>query len=109
VVETTDLALAVCDGMLDDGSEPVTVEQYALSIALKERSTRMVEADRWIGHYWHNKYYWSRYIAKFFVRSYREGHTVEEDIRRIRKTNLKGVHQRILIKRTLAKFTGRLY
>ena len=70
VVETTDLALAVCDGMLDDGSEPVTVEQYALSIALKERSTRMVEADRWIGHYWHNKYYWSRYIAKFFVRSY---------------------------------------
>lgn len=109
VVETTDLALAVCDGMLDDGSEPVTVEQYALSIALKERSTRMVEADRWIGHYWHNKYYWSRYIAKFFVRSYREGHTVEEDIRRIRMTNLKGVHQRILIKRTLAKFTGRLY
>lgn len=109
VVETTDLALAVCDGMLDDGSEPVTVEQYALSIALKERSTRMVEADRWIGHYWHNKYYWSRYIAKFFVRSYREGHTVEEDIRCIRKTNLKGVHQRILIKRTLAKFTGRLY
>ena len=109
VVETTDLALAVCDGMLDDGSEPVTVEQYALSIALKERSTRMVEADRWIGHYWHNKYYWSRYIAKFFVRSYREGHTVEEDIRRIRKTNLKGVHQRILIKRTLAKFSGRLY
>ena len=109
VVETTDLALAVCDGMLDDGSEPVTVEQYALSIALKERSTRMVEADRWIGHYWHNKYYWSRYIAKFFVRSYREGHAVEEDIRRIRKTNLKGVHQRILIKRTLAKFTGRLY
>jgi hypothetical protein len=109
VVETTDLALAVCDGMLDDGSEPVTVEQYALSIALKERSTRMVEADRWIGHYWHNKYYWSRYIAKFFVRSYREGHTVEEDIRRIQKTNLKGVHQRILIKRSLAKFTGRLY
>ena len=109
VVETTDLALAVCDGMLDDGSEPVTVEQYALSIALKERSTRMVEADRWIGHYWHNKYYWSRYIAKFFVRSYREGHTVEEDIMRIRKTNLKGVHQQILIKRTLAKFTGRLY
>ncbi len=109
VVETTDLALAVCDGMLDDGSEPVTVEQYALSIALKERSIRMVEADRWIGHYWHNKYYWSRYIAQFFVRSYREGHTVEEDIKRIQKTNLKGVHQRILIKRTLAKFTGRLY
>lgn len=109
VVETTDLAMAVCDGMLDDGSEPVTVEQYALSIALKERSTRMVEGNKWIGHYWHNKYYWSRYIAKFFVRSYREGHTVEEDIRRIQKTNLKGVHQRILIKRSLAKFTGRLY
>jgi len=109
VTAAIDLALAVCDGMLDDGSEPVTVEQYALSIALKECSARMVEADRWIGHYWHNKYYWSRFVARFFVRSYRLGDTVEQDIERIRKTNLAWVHKKILMKRTLAKFTGKLY
>jgi hypothetical protein len=108
-VAATDLALAVCDGMLDDGAEPVTVEQYALSIALKACTKQMVEADRWIGHYWHNKYYWSRYIAQFFVRSYRQGDTVEQDIERIRHTDLQGVKRRVLVKRTLAKLIGKLY
>jgi hypothetical protein len=69
----------------------------------------MVEADRWIGHYWHNKYYWSRYIAQFFVRSYRQGDTVEQDIERIRHTDLQGVKRRVLVKRTLAKLIGKLY
>ena len=108
-VAATDLALSVCDGMLDDGAEPVTVEQYSLSIALKACTKQMVEADRWIGHYWHNKYYWSRYIAQFFVRSYRQGDTVEQDIERIRHTDLQGVKRRVLVKRTLAKLIGKLY
>ena len=109
VVKVTEQALAVCDGMLDDGSEPITVEQYALSIALMECSERMVEADRWIGHYWHNKYCWSSYIAQFFVRSYRLGYTLEKELEIIRKTNLKSVHRRIIVKRTLRKLTGRLH
>ena len=109
VVKVTDMALAICDGMLDDGSEPVTVEQYALSIALSECSNQMIEADQWIGHYWHNKYYWSAYIAQFFVRSYRLGYTLEKELDIIRKTNLKSVHRRIIVKRTLRKLTGRLH
>ncbi len=109
VVKTTDLALAVCDGMLDDGSEPVTVEQYALSIALLESTQRMLEAKQWIGHYWHYKYYWSRYIANFFIHSYRERSTTEEELERIRHTDLKWLHRRILLKRTFAKLVGKLY
>ncbi len=108
-IKTLDTALAVCDGMLDDGSEPVTVEQYALSIALQTCTKQMVEAKHWIGHYWHYKYYWSRYIAHFFVRSYRLSHTVADDIRNIQHTNLKWVHWLILVTRTISKFTGRLY
>lgn len=108
-VKVTDLALSVCDGMLDDGAEPVVVEQYALSIALSECATQMVEAKRWIGHYWHYKYYWSRYIAHFFIRSYRQRYSIEEELQRIRQTNLKRVHQRVLVKRTVSKLRGRLY
>jgi hypothetical protein len=103
------MALDVCDGMLDDGSEPVTVEQYALSIALYESTKEMYEASQWIGHYWHNKYYWSSYIAQFFVRSYRLGLTIDDDIRRIQSTDLKHVHRKILVKRTIAKLLGRIY
>ena len=109
VVKVTDLALSICDGMLDDGSEPVVVEQYALSIALCESVVQMEEAKRWIGHYWHYKYYWSRYIAHFFVRSYRQGQGVEDDLQCIRKTNLKRVHQWVLVKRTISKLLGRIY
>jgi hypothetical protein len=109
VVKVTNLALAVCDGMLGDGSEPVVVEQYALSIALYESVAQMEEAKRWIGHYWHYKYYWSRYIAHFFVRSYRQGQGVEDELQRIRKTNLKRVHQWVLVKRTISKLLGRIY
>ena len=69
----------------------------------------MKKANRWIGHYWHNKYYWSRYIAQFFVCSYRLGLTIDDDIQRIRATNLKGVHRMIIVKRTIAKLFGRLY
>lgn len=107
--EMLDLALTICDGMLDDKAEPVVIEQYSLSVAMKERTERMLEARSWIGHYWHNKLYWSAYIADFFVRSYRLGNTVEDDIMRIRKTNLRGVHRRILVKRTIAKLLGKLH
>ena len=107
--KVTDFALKICDGMLDDHAELVVIEQYALSIALKEYAKEMKEANKWIGHYWYNKYYWSRYIAKFFVRYYRLGLSVTDDVKRIRSTNLKRVHQWTLVKRTMAKLFGRLY
>lgn len=109
VGKVTDMALAICDGMLDDGSEPVTVEQYALSIALFECADQLMAADKWIGHYWHYKYYWCSYIAKFFVRSYRKNYSLDKQLEILRKTNLKGIHRWILLKRTFAKLTGQLY
>jgi hypothetical protein len=107
--KVTDLALAICDGMLDDDAEPVVIEQYALSIALSESVQQMVEAKQWIGHYWHNKYYWSSYIAQYFVKAYRLGYPLERQIEEIRHTNLAWEHKKILVKRTIAKLTGRLY
>ena len=109
VVKVTDMALAICDGMLDDGSEPVTVEQYALSIALFECADQLMAADKWIGHYWHYKYHWSSYIAKFYVRVYKQNFPLEKQLDIIRSTNLKGVHRWILMKRTFAKLIGKLY
>lgn len=109
VIKATDMALSVCDGMLDDGSEPVTVEQYALSIALFECADQLIAADKWIGHYWHYKYHWCSYIAKFFVKAYRLNYTIDEQIEKIRQTDLAWVHKKLLIKRTLAKFLGMIH
>lgn len=109
VIKVTDMALSVCDGMLDDGSEPVTVEQYALSIALFECADQLIAADKWIGHYWHYKYHWCSYIAKFFVKAYRLNYTIDEQIEKIRQTDLAWVHKKLLIKRTLAKFLGMIH
>jgi len=109
VVKATDMALAICDGMLDEGSEPVTVEQYALSIALFECTGRMIAAKQWIGHYWHYKYHWCSYIAKFFVKAYRLNYTIDEQLEKIRQTDLAWVHKRLLVKRTFAKFLGMIH
>lgn len=108
-VKATEMALAICDGMLDEGSEPVTVEQYALSIALSEFTDRMIAAKQWIGHYWHYKYHWCSYIAKFFVKAYRLNYTMDEQLEKIRQTDLAWVHKRLLVKRTLAKFLGMIH
>lgn len=102
-------ALAVCDGMLDDGTEPVTVEQYSLSIALTETCTAMTAASRWILHYWHYKTYWVMYIARFFAASYHTGRKLNEEIDALRTTNFKRVHLALRIKRTLRKITGMKY
>ncbi len=109
VVKATNMALAICDGMLDEGSEPVTVEQYALSIALFESSVQMIAADQWIGHYWHYKYHWCSYISKYFVKVYRLSYPIDKQIEEIRQTNLVWVHKWLLVKRIIAKLTGRLY
>ena len=107
--EITELALEICDGMLNDGAEPVVVEQYALSIALNECCRHMMEARKWIGHYWHYKYHWSKYVAGFFVKSYRMGYSLDKELEIIKNTNLKYVHYGILAKRTLAKMIGRIH
>lgn len=77
VASTVALALAVCDGMLDDGAERVVIEQYSLSIALYER-LGLVSAQPWIGHYWGNKDEWNAFASKFFLEARMKGLSVEE-------------------------------
>lgn len=77
--ETVQLALQICDGMLDDEAEPIVIEQYSLSIALYER-THLIEAKSWIGHYWGNKEEWNNYIHQFFLTSFVTNRNIEEEI-----------------------------
>lgn len=80
LTETVNLALAVCDGMLDDKAEPIVIEQYSLSIALYE-CTKLTEAKPWIGHYWGNKDEWNNYIHQFFLTSFTTNRNVDEEIK----------------------------
>lgn len=102
-------AMEVCDGMLDDGTEPVTVEQYSLSIAMHQLCSGMEEAKMWILHYWHYKSYWSLYIAKFFIDSYHVGKSLDEEIAEVRNTNITKVHLLLKAKRTFRKIIGLKY
>ncbi len=77
VAPTVALALAICDGMLDDGAERVVIEQYSLSIALHER-LGLVSAQPWIGHYWGNKDEWNAFASKFFLEAHMKGLSVEQ-------------------------------
>ncbi len=57
-----EMALSICDGMLDDGAEPIVVEQYSLSVAMYE-NTRLTSSKPYVAHYWSNKSQWIE-IAK---------------------------------------------
>lgn len=77
VVET---ALALCDGMLDDGSEPIVVEQYSLSIAMSEK-VGLQSSKPYVAHYWGNKEEWIPLARKLFLQSFFCGAGREEEIR----------------------------
>ena len=67
LAEVSQLALTLCDGMLAEDVERVTIEQYSLSIALYER-TSLQEADKFIGHYWGNKPEWEAIAYELMAR-----------------------------------------
>lgn len=72
-------ALDVCDGMLDDDTERIVIEQYSLSIALTEKS-RLTEAKGLIGHYWGNKEGWTKIAYDFMLKTCMCGYTIEEEL-----------------------------
>lgn len=67
--EIINMALAICDGMLDDGAEPIVVEQYAISIAMYE-ITKLLSAKEFVAHYWANKSQWIRIAKDLIVKSF---------------------------------------
>jgi hypothetical protein len=82
LAEVSQLALTLCDGMLAEDVERVTIEQYSLSIALYER-TSLQEADKFIGHYWGNKPAWEAIAYELMARAYMEKLTIEDELARI--------------------------
>lgn len=76
---TVSTALNICDGMLDDDTERIVIEQYSLSIALTEK-TQLTEAQNYIGHYWGNKEGWAKIAADFMLKAYLSGYTLEEEL-----------------------------
>lgn len=76
VIET---ALTICDGMLDDGAEPIVVEQYSLSVAMSEK-TELKSSKPYIGHYWGNKPQWVEIAKNMIVKSYFTNADLQDEI-----------------------------
>lgn len=81
--EAITLALALCDGMLDDGAEPIVIEQYSLSIALQE-TYGLTPASPFIGHYWGNKPEWIKLITDRMLAAYMSGEAAMDDVEYLR-------------------------
>ena len=83
--EVCELALRLCDEMLADGVRSFNVEQFCFSVALQQVCGRIQAAEPYICHYWGNKEGWCQRIEEFFMRSYMEGRSVEQDIQHVRE------------------------
>ena len=87
VKKVVSTALNICDGMLDDGAEPIVVEQYSLSIAMYEL-TKLREAKSLIAHYWSNKPAWIEKAKDVMLQSYLKNLSEEEELNLIRNLQL---------------------
>lgn len=72
-------ALRICDYMLGKKINCFTVEQYAFAIAMIE-NTQLTECLQWVGHYWGNKQEWTELATNFFLTSYMEGTSLEDEL-----------------------------
>lgn len=83
------LALALCDSMCKSNVRPRLIEQFSFSVALGEY-TKLVAAEKSIGHYWGNKKEWNELISKFIIESSLKSITLEEQINTVKEhINLK--------------------
>lgn len=72
-------ALSICDGMLDDGAEPIVVEQYSLSVAMYE-NTVLTSSKPYVAHYWGNKPQWICIAKDLIVKSLLTNSDLDKDI-----------------------------
>ena len=78
--EVCDLALRLCDEMLNDGVRSFHVEQFSFTLAMRHICHEIHSAESYICHYWGNKKGWNKVQADFFTRSLIEMHTPQEDM-----------------------------
>ena len=80
------LALDICDDMLEANVTRRLIEQFALSIALSENGD-MKSAENYIGHYWSNKEEWSVAIQRFIINSSLKNNSLASDVEDIKQFN----------------------
>ena len=75
-----ELTLRLCDEMLAQGIKSFNVEQFCFSMALRHECQQIHSAESFFCHYWGNKEGWNQVQTEFFVRSYMEQLTVEQEV-----------------------------
>ena len=73
------MALEICDAMCAAGVTRRLVEQFSLSIALKENGGLRAANDV-IGHYWGNKLEWTQHIGQLLLEHHLRGSSLEQQI-----------------------------
>jgi len=79
-LQTIQLALNLCDKLCAIDVRRAYLEQFALSLALNKICGPIIPANQWIGHYWGNKSQWNETIVSFFLKSFLEKRTLEQDL-----------------------------
>lgn len=82
------LATQLCDGMCATRCTRRLIEQFSLSLALKELGP-LRAADREIAHYWANKNQWNSLITEFFMYSKLTESTLEQDLNRVKELDFR--------------------
>jgi hypothetical protein len=109
IVQVMDKSLELCDALLNDGVTCFNLEQWCTAIALQQYTKSLVEAHHIIGHYWHHKYVWTRYITLFFADSYAHGRNLDKELQVIKRTNFKRLSKWLAFQRMLMKFFCKYY
>ena len=77
--DITNLALNICDEILEENVGKWVVEQLSFSIAQSENGN-LSPVDDFIGHYWSNKEEWNEAIQQFMLNSFLKNNTLQDDI-----------------------------
>lgn len=88
--EEFNLALALCDQLLEVSSRPILVEQFALSVAL-ERVYGLEPLRPFVAHYWSTKDEWNDLISRFFLSAYLTDRNDEDTLQAFRQLDLRQI------------------
>jgi len=80
--------LKLCDELCYEPIKMRLIEQLSFSLVLN-KGLKLMPANNVIGHYWGNKPEWNYLISDFFIESYLSKKTLEEEIGRVKKMNLR--------------------
>lgn len=97
-----DMALAICDGILETGVYNHTMEQYGLGLAFTHYYKTISEAKPMIAHYWGNKEEWNGFIMAWLAEHHCKKTSFEGMLAAYASLNL---HEIPVLKRTRSTAT----